>query len=72
MSIEQLIKTEIWDAADEAKKQQRLELKEFLTRKGGMDRDGNEFVKFMEKSKMQFGPYATKLAEQFIQQQSLQ
>ncbi len=52
MSIQELIKTEIWDVADEAKKQQRLELKEFLTRKGGMDRDGNEFVKFMEKSKM--------------------
>jgi len=44
MSIEELIKTEVHQAADDFKNQQRKELKEFLDKRGGLDKDGTEFM----------------------------
>ena len=43
MSIQELIRTEVHNAAEEARKQQRIELKQFLDTRGGSDPDGKEF-----------------------------
>lgn len=40
MSIEDLIKTEIYEKADEAAKRERQELRDFLVTRGGTDYDG--------------------------------
>ena len=66
MSIQELITTQVHNAADEAKKQQRLELKQFLDTRGGSDPEGKEFTDFLEKSKMNFGPFAVRLAQEFV------
>ena len=69
MSIQELLQSEVYNAASEAKKQQRLELQQFLDTRGAADPDGKEFIDFMEKSKMHFGPFAIKLAQEFVQSQ---
>lgn len=69
MSLEDLIKTQIHEEADEFKKQQRKELEEFLNMQSRMDKDGSEFMKMLERSKMHFGPYALQLAEEFFNKQ---
>lgn len=69
MTIEELIQSQIHNEADQFKKQQRKELEEFLNMRAGMDKDGSEFMKMLEKSKMHFGPYALQLAEEFFTKQ---
>jgi len=34
-----------------------------------MDKDGSEFMKMLDRSKMHFGPYAIQLAEEFFEKQ---
>ena len=35
----------------------------------GLDKDGSEFMRMLNKSKMKFGPYAVQLAEEFFDKQ---
>lgn len=37
--------------------------------RAGMDKDGSEFMKMLDRSKMHFGPYAIQLAEEFFEKQ---
>ena len=67
MSIQELIRTEVHQKADEAAKKQREELKNFLKTRGGLDHDGQLFMAMLEESKMKLGPYSANIAEQFIQ-----
>lgn len=50
-------------------KNERKELETFLETRGGMDKDGTEFMTMLDKSKMHFGPYAIQLAEEFFDKQ---
>lgn len=69
MSLQELIETEVHTAADAFKKQQREELEQFLDMRAGLDKDGTEFMKMLERSKMHFGPYALQLAEEYFNTQ---
>ena len=69
--IADLIQTEIWDVIDEEQKKQREEWTNFMNRGAMMDPDGAKFMKHLETSKIKFGPYALKIAEDFIHKQRL-
>lgn len=69
--IADLIQTEIWDVIDEEHKRQREEWTNFMDRGAMMDPDGAKFMQHLETSKIKFGPYALKIAEDFIQKQRL-
>ena len=69
MPLEDLIRTEVHEAADEVRKKQREELQHFLGTRAGQDKDGAEFMSMLQRSKTQFGPYAVKLAEEYFRKQ---
>lgn len=50
-------------------KKERKELETFLDMRAGLDKDGTEFMRMLDKSKMHFGPYAIQLAEEFFDKQ---
>lgn len=72
IDISDLIKTEVWDPIDEGNKRQREEIKNFLNSHAMQDVDGAKFMKYLEESKIKFGPYAMKVAEDYITKQKLQ
>lgn len=71
-NLTDLIRTEIWDAIDEEEKRQREELKNFLDLNNYRDTDGSKFMKHLEESKIKFGPYALRVAEDYIRKQRLE
>lgn len=68
-NLNELIKTEIWDAIDEEQRKQREDLRRFLDLNAAQDADGAKFMKHLEESKIKFGPYALKVAEDYIRKQ---
>lgn len=69
-SLEQLLAEEVHgESREEVRKKQREELARFLDARAGQDTDGSEFQALLEESKIRFGPYALKLAEEFFQAQ---
>ena len=71
-NLTDLIKTEVWDAIDEEQRRQREELRQFLDINRFKDADGSKFMKHLEESKIKFGPYALKVAEDYIHKQRLE
>lgn len=65
-TIPELIHMEIHQAADEFQIKQREELREFLMTQTGQDLDGQQFLKMLEKSKVKFGPFVMKIAEDYV------
>ena len=53
-------------------KKEREDLEKFLSMNAGVDKDGTEFMRMLDKSKMQFGPYAIQIAEEFFNKQMKQ
>jgi len=51
---------------DIEQKKEREELKHFLNRNAFHDPDGSKFMKHLEDSKFRFGPFALKVAEDYI------
>jgi hypothetical protein len=51
------------------KKLEREQLKRFLDSRTMVDPDGKEFQKELEASKIKLGPYAMKLAQQYVRKQ---
>ena len=58
MSLEELIEQEVRKPAQEFLKKERQELEKFLQMNAGLDKNGTEFMKMLDASKMKFGPYA--------------
>lgn len=69
--LEDIIKTEVWDVIDQETKRQREDLNHFFDKNATCDPDGHKFMQYLEKSKVQFGPYALKVAEDFVRKMRL-
>ena len=72
MDIEKLIQTEVYEAIDAETKRQKDEMKKLLDRNITQDADGAKFMKHLEQSKIRFGPYALKVAEDYVKKQKLE
>ena len=69
MNIDFLIKNHLHKETEERKKKEREELRRFLDYRTRNDKDGSKFMQMLNESKIQFGPHAIKLAEEYMQNQ---
>lgn len=72
VTINELLQTEVYEAIDKENQRQREELRRTLDRNRNQDIDGQKFMQHLEQTKIKFGPYALKVAEEYVRKQTFE